>query len=258
MGSKAILEDVITMLLWSGSMMISRRWDRFIEPFEAWERRHGLHLQLLRMQQRALIEKETVAGKIVYSLTDTGRLEAVGGRDVEARWNRHWDGKWRQLLFDLPVNHKKARVQLWRWLRHNHFGYLQQSVWVHPDPMTEMASALKQFHTDVEMAIVMEAQCAAGYANESIALGGWDFDEINMRYKVYIEHFQLTESVLNKLVRSSDDLGDWLRREKVAWRHALALDPLLPAVLCPKNYAGRAAWTHRVGLHQRIAHAVLR
>jgi phenylacetic acid degradation operon negative regulatory protein len=257
MGAKSVWDDILVTLFWGGDMLVRRDIGRLVEPFEAWEWRHGLNRHLQRMAERDVIQRETIAGNLVYSLTGTGRLQVLGGRDANARWNRPWDGKWRQLLFDLPVTHKKARVHLWRWLRQNHFGYLQQSVWIHPDPLSKITSALEGFHKDVETAIVMEAQAAAGYANESIVLGAWEFDEINSRYGHYLTHFQLSASAIRKLVQSAEDLGSWLRREKIAWRHAMALDPLLPRPLWPRHYQGQHAWTQRCDVHQRLAAAIL-
>jgi phenylacetic acid degradation operon negative regulatory protein len=257
MGAKSVLDDILITLLWAGDMLTCRNMDRLTESFETWERRQGLHRQLQSMARRAVIQRETVAGNLVYSLTETGRLAALGGRDAAVRWSRPWDGKWRQLLFDLPVTHKKARIRLWRWLRQNDFGYLQQSAWIHPDPLTDITNALRGFHKDVETAIVMEAQCAGGYADESVVCGAWAFDEINSRYENYLTNFRPSASATRKLVQSAEDLGNWLRREKIAWRHAQALDPLLPEPLWPRNYRGKIAWDQRREVHQRLAAAVL-
>jgi phenylacetic acid degradation operon negative regulatory protein len=59
----------------------------------------------------------------------------VAGRDPEQCWERQWDGQWRIVLFDVPLQKNTQRRRLWRYLRDKGFGYLQNSVWVTPDPL---------------------------------------------------------------------------------------------------------------------------
>jgi phenylacetic acid degradation operon negative regulatory protein len=205
------------------------------------------------MQQRHLLVRERRGEQWVCRLTDMGRLAALGGRDAPARWARRWDGRWRQLLFDLPVGNKSARLRLWRWLRDNGFGYLQQSVWIHPDPVAEVTEALRGFRDDVESLILMEATCCAGYSNEAVVNGAWDFAEINNRYAAHHAIVGLSVRAEERLAGSPESLGDWLRRERLAWRHALDMDPLLPRDLWPKGYAGERAWQTRLQTFQSLS-----
>ena len=39
------------------------------------------------------------------------------------------------VVFDLPEAKNKLRVRLRRFLQEQHFGYLQNSVWITPDPL---------------------------------------------------------------------------------------------------------------------------
>jgi phenylacetic acid degradation operon negative regulatory protein len=213
----------------------------------------GLRRQLRRMEDRQLLAREQRGADMVYQLTNLGRLQALGGKDPMARWERPWDGRWRQVLFDLPVGRSQVRMRLWRWLRDNGFGYLQQSVWVHPDPVAELLEALREFQDDVESFILMEAQCCAGYSNEAVVNGAWDFEEINKRHDSYIRVATLSDRERQRLCATPATLGHWLRSERVAWRHALALDPLLPRPLLPKGYRGRDAWDVRRRCHQSLA-----
>ena len=50
-------------------------------------------------------------------------------------WNRTWDGKWRLILFDVPLGRDTQRNRLRRYLRNKGFGYLQNSVWITPDSL---------------------------------------------------------------------------------------------------------------------------
>jgi len=253
MNTKSVLEEILMALLWAGDKLARPTLNNLTEPFEAWERRWDLNRQLKRMEDRNLIVREKQAQKIVVRLTELGRLEALGGKDVLARWNRPWDGRWRQVLFDLPARQRRVRTQLWRWLRDNGFGYLQQSVWIHPDPVPEVVEALDKFREDVESFILMEATCCAGYSNAAVVNGAWDFKEINKQYDAYLETMKLMKAEMKRLVESPDNLGAWLRRERNAWQQALALDPLLPRALWPKDYRGEQAWQMRQAVLGAVA-----
>jgi phenylacetic acid degradation operon negative regulatory protein len=197
------------------------------------------------MEERKLLAREKRGAELVFRLTDLGRLRALGGRNPPKQWARPWDGLWRQVLFDLPIGRQTVRARLWRWLRDNGFGYLQQSLWVHPHPVKELLEALEDFRDDVETFILMEARCCVGYSDEAIVEGAWDFEEINRRYEGYQSTVRLDATVVRQLVDSPNKFAGWLRSERIAWRHALAVDPLLPRSLWPKNYRGEAAWESR-------------
>ncbi|MBM4049331.1 MAG: hypothetical protein FJ279_29905, partial [Planctomycetes bacterium] len=219
---------------------------KLTESFESWQRRSGLIRQLQRMEQRKLVVREQQAEELTFRLTSLGRLEALGGKDVQARWERPWDGRWRQVLFDLPVTHRGVRVRLWRWLRQNGFGYLQQSVWIHPDPVEEVVGALREFRDDVESFILMEATCCGDYSDMAVVKGAWDFDEINHRYEAHMAKTKLTAGDCKRLTVSPAALSAWLQTERIAWQHALSIDPLLPRRLWPMGYRGEQAWHARL------------
>lgn len=47
---------------------------------------------------------------------------------------KHWDGKWRVVIFDIPDRFKRAREALRSKLKDLNFHQLQKSVWLHPYP----------------------------------------------------------------------------------------------------------------------------
>jgi DNA-binding transcriptional regulator PaaX len=126
------------------------------------------------------------------------------------------------------------------------FGYLQNSVWVTPDPVSEERALLAGGPVDVESLILLEARPCAGETNAEIVAGAWDFTKINRRYAAH-------RQVLAR--RPRGHLGSkaaaamfhrWLREERLAWLCAIELDPLLPSGLLPHEYAGTDAWRDRV------------
>ena len=110
------------------------------------------------LTRRGLVEKRRDAEGWVYALTASGRQRLNRGIDPVARWNRRWDGRWRQVIFDLPARKKALRARLLRWLRANRFGYLQDSVWITPDPLDLSHSAFRDLGMMADMAVFMDSR----------------------------------------------------------------------------------------------------
>jgi DNA-binding transcriptional regulator PaaX len=250
---KPMLEDWLPVLIWAGDFISRPTWHNLFRSTEAIEHQDRLLRQLRYLEQRALLRQEQRAGQWVLRLTELGRLAALGGRDPEARWNRPWDGRWRMVLFDLPTSQQLVRQKLLRWFRQNGFGYLQNSVWIHPDPLGELSRALDKYRDDVETLTIMEARCCAGYSNDAIVRSAWDFDEINQRYQAYLDRFGKHAARLVGGRLGFAEASQWLRCERIAWAHAFSVDPLLPRALLPQGYRGVAAWQARRRLLRAVA-----
>jgi phenylacetic acid degradation operon negative regulatory protein len=241
----SVTEEVLLMLLWTAEQLSQPTFRNLTESYEGWKWRNRIPRQLQRMEERKLLAREKQGAEMVFRLTSLGRLRALGGRNPQEQWARPWDGLWRQVLFDLPIGRPAVRTRLWRWLRDNGFGYLQQSLWVHPHPVKELLGALEDFRDDVETFLLMEARCCAGYSDEAVVQGAWDFEEINRRHEAYQSAARLDAGSARQLLASADKFSGWLRSERIAWHYALSADPLLPRVLWPKGYRGEASWEAR-------------
>jgi phenylacetic acid degradation operon negative regulatory protein len=239
-------DDVLNALSWTLERLTTPVVRQLAGPQESAADRRRLANQLEYARRRGLLAREGRAAEVVYRLTAAGRLKALGGCDPEERWARAWDGRWRLILFDLPASGRRPRVRLWRWLHANHFGCLQNSVWIHPDPLAELGETLGEYRNDAGTLTVMEAQCVAGYANTALVQEAWDFAEINRRYAAYLEGFGRARAFALGTARCTPPWArGWLRAERVAWDHARSLDPLLPRALLPDGYRGVEAWQAR-------------
>jgi phenylacetic acid degradation operon negative regulatory protein len=232
------VRELLDLLYW-GTQAASRPLTH--SAFEVWQQWHGFSRSVARLEQNQLLLREQQAGRIVCHLTDLGRMTSLGGRHPEQQWQRPWDGQWRMLVFDLPANQKRIRARLLRWLRQNGFGYLQDSVWIHPDPVAELVDALKDFRDDVESCTLLEAHCCVGYSNAALAAGAWRFQEINKRHETYLSQ---AEGLLRRLPysRDCDFVRRRLREQRRGWANAMQFDPLLPQALLPRDYLGQRAW----------------
>jgi phenylacetic acid degradation operon negative regulatory protein len=249
-------QELLYLLLWASDMAVRPTFRNLTDSFEGWTYRTGFHRQLAALEQRQLLDtKQESTGGRLHRLTEAGRLLALGGRDPVTRWKRRWDGKWRMVLFDVPQSKASDRARLRRSLAGRGFGYLQNSVWITPDPLIGEREALGTGPVDVASLILLEARPCAGESNAEIVAGAWDFAAINKRYE---RHAQVLERRPQQPIAdeaAARQLQRWFRDERLAWTEAMELDPLLPSRLHPAGYRGVKAWERRLEI---MAEAALR
>jgi len=253
MSAKIYAEELLLLMTYAFDLLAMptfRKWDR---SYEGWLFSNGLLQRLHYLQKQKLLEGERTRMERVFRVTKAGRQYALGGRDPEEYWRREWNGKWWQIVFDLPTSEHKTRSTLIRWLRQNGFGYLQDSVWIGVRPVSDLAQAVKRAREDAAMFTVLECRCAAGFSNEALVRGAWQFDAIREEYRKYQEFARSTAKRLRKERLHPAELFALLRNERERWLAAFDLDPLLPEELWPKGYIGREAWQARGELLREAA-----
>jgi phenylacetic acid degradation operon negative regulatory protein len=235
--------DWLVLFLWTLDILMNPNTQNLLESFESWNYRNRLRFDLMQLRRSGMVECRKGGNKPRWRLAESGRLAAFGGIDPASRWSRKWDGRWRLLLFDLPARQRQLRMTLWRWLRQQRFGYLQQSVWIVPDTIEETRIPLHRLELTPESLTVIEGAPAPPDTNEGIVHATWDFELINRHYETAI---RLT-NFGRRFVRGGKpiEMRKWLADERTAWLEAIGADPLLPEVLLPKNYLGQKA------LHER-------
>jgi phenylacetic acid degradation operon negative regulatory protein len=245
-------DEFLNLLLWSAEVLMHPTFRNLTDSYESWAYRKGLLRQVTTLEEQRLVERDHYSpNDRLYRLTEQGRLHALGGRDPHAQWSRHWDGRWRLVLFDVPMGENAQRERLRRYLRANVFGCLQGSVWVTPDPVYREREALAGGTVDVARLLLMEARPCAGESDTEIVASAWDFEKINHRYMCHMS--VLDQCPLEPLHSRAAALAlqRWAAAERESWLKAVAIDPLLPERLLPPNYLGRQAWRRRVKvLHQ--------
>ena len=102
--------------------------------------------QSVRKSLSKLIDAEYVvlkAGKV--RLTSKGERFAalLGEGRLAPKVPKHWDKKWRILIFDIPENRKLTRDRIRRTLVGLGFKHLQDSVWVYPYDCEDLITLLK-------------------------------------------------------------------------------------------------------------------
>jgi phenylacetic acid degradation operon negative regulatory protein len=240
-------EDLLWMMLWTCETLSRPTWRNLTESFEGWAYRNGFLRQLQRLEKQQWLERQSGhSGDRLHRLSEAGRLRALGGRDPVARWGRRWDGRWRLVLFDVPESRSVARNKLRHYLQNRGFGYLQNSVWITPDPVKEERALLADGPVDVQSLILLEAHPCAGESDAEIVAGAWDFAEINRRYAAYQKVLAARPRRCLDGKSAAAAFHRWLQEERAAWQAAMWRDPLLPKALLPPGYAGRGAWRERL------------
>jgi phenylacetic acid degradation operon negative regulatory protein len=240
-------EEFLYFLLWTADTLARPTWRNIHDGFESWAWRSGLGRRVAELQRLQLIEgaPADLTGAIVR-LTTAGKRAALGGRDPEECWARPWDGRWRMVLFDIPERQRRIRWRLWRFFRANRFGFLQNSVWITPDPFSIDRLRRVGPPSDVEYLILIEGRPAGNETDAAIVRGAWDFDGINAAYRRH-------GKVLDARPREVDQFRRWSALERRAWSDATRRDPLLPSGLLPSGYLGRTAWTRRTQVLAELA-----
>ena len=181
-------EALLNFLLWSADKLLNPTFRNLTDSYEGWAYRNGLLRQVATLEQRQLIERDPAApDDRMYRLTRRGRLLALGGRDPQVQWARKWDGRWRLVLFDVPTTRNALHIKLWRYLRANGFGCLQNSVWITPDPLKAERQIIGDGKINVESLILLEARPCAGESDAEIVAGAWDFERINHFYARHLK-----------------------------------------------------------------------
>lgn len=178
-------------------------------------------------------------------LTARGHHTCLAGIDPEARWARPWDGTWRIVAFDIPEKDSSLRAALRRKLHEHRFGWLQNSVWITPDPIEEFRALMSEKRLLPESLTLLDAKPSGGESNEAMVTSAWDFDALDKGYEHYLEILRLRPNRQEKILAWLD----WLEMEHRAWAQLAAQDPFLPQMLLPRFYRGQTVWKTRQEAH---------
>ncbi len=248
-------EEFLYFLLWSAELLTRPTFRNVTESYEEWAYRKGLlrpaakglSRQVGALKEAGLVETDSSrADDRLLRLTEAGRLHALGGRDPAVQWARAWDGRWRLVLFDVPRQQNPRRDRLRLYLRRRGFGCLQGSLWITPQPLTDIREELADSRIDVKSLVLFEGVLSGGENDAQIVVGAWDFAEINRRYAEELKVLAQFPSAPPHDSATAAALQRWAAAERQAWFNAVSKDPLLPESLLPKDYLGRTAWRKRV------------
>lgn len=107
-----------------------------------------INQELKRLHKRGLVEIiKRKNGITTMKLTKEGKKKLARYKIdlLEIEKPKKWDGKWRVIIFDIPVKKNSARESLRKKMKRLGFYKLQQSVFVHPFPCLEIVQFLRDY-----------------------------------------------------------------------------------------------------------------
>lgn len=96
-----------------------------------------INTAIFNMKRQKLIEYVCDKnGKTIVKITTKGktRLKAFSIELIEIKKPKKWDGKWRLVMFDIPMRFTKGREALRYHLKDLNFFQFQKSAWIYPYP----------------------------------------------------------------------------------------------------------------------------
>lgn len=107
-----------------------------------------INQELKRLKKRGLVEIiKRRNGLTTVKLTKEGKKKLARYQIdlLEIEKPKKWDGKWRVIIFDIPIKKNSSRESL-RWkMKSLGFYRLQNSVFVHPYPCLEIVKYLRDY-----------------------------------------------------------------------------------------------------------------
>jgi DNA-binding transcriptional regulator PaaX len=191
---------------------------------------------LARLEQERLLERQGRGRSAKFRITAEAQIRLPTSHPTE-HWQRPWDGKWRIVTFDLPVDRSRDRMLLWRAFRERKFGLLQRSVWIWPHEVETILQHVIQAEGVPECFCGLETGRVFLCTDDEIVATSWDWEEISRRHATYLKHAIATPQSLTR-ARDLNELGRIAHIERDAHHYAFSRDPLLPRLLWPRGYKG--------------------
>ena len=107
--------------------------------------RYDLSRGARRLIEKGYIKMETRKGEEVLALTTMGEhaLSRIKYGMIKITKPKHWDGKWRVVIYDIKEDRKRMRRELREALEYFDFTSIQKSVWVYPYPCKNLLATIK-------------------------------------------------------------------------------------------------------------------
>lgn len=107
-----------------------------------------INQELKRLKNRGLVEiikKRNGITEIKLTRKGKEKLAKYKIDDLQIEKPQVWDGKWRIIIFDIPILKNNKRELLRKKMKNLGFYKLQQSVFIHPFPCYEVVTFLKEY-----------------------------------------------------------------------------------------------------------------
>jgi DNA-binding transcriptional regulator PaaX len=143
---KAKITQVVLCIFAVASMpaliLLAATMGNVVQVFKQFQRSKHFNKEQIRnsinhLRKQKLIEYiSDKNGKTIVKITKKGetKLRAFDIELMEIKKPRKWDGKWRLVMFDIPMRFTKGREALRYHLKNLNFFQFQKSAWIYPYP----------------------------------------------------------------------------------------------------------------------------
>jgi DNA-binding transcriptional regulator PaaX len=121
----------------------------FAGPYRRRYSRNQIKSAMQGLRRQKLIEYVCERdGKEIIKITKKGesKLRAFSIELMEIKKPKKWDGKWRLVMFDIPIRFKKGRNALRYHLKELGFFQFQKSAWAYPFPCEDEIIFIADFY----------------------------------------------------------------------------------------------------------------
>lgn len=225
--------------IWIGSLI------KLMEQFG--HSSQSVRATISRMSRQGWLKSRKEGNKSYYSMTKQGmdRLEEAAKRIYKLH-SEPWDGKWRILIYTIPEEVRHIRDDLRKELVWSGFGMLTNGCWVTPLDLNKQVESILNRYGTGEFVDLFESSYAGPKENEDLVNKCWNLQEINSRYRafidVYLEKFKLHQQLESEggPQETVQENECFVERAKLVheYRKFLFYDPGLPEELLPKDWLG--------------------
>ena len=225
--------------VWAGTLI------RLLQPLGMSET--SARTTLSRMSSRGWLRSQRVGRNSYYDLTSRGRrlLEAGEDRIYHPDWDKPWDGSWILLAYSIPEDERVLRDRLRDRLAWLGFGTLRSGLWISPH---DVEAEVREITESLDIAAYIDCFRATGAAftePERLVDRGWDLAAINERYVSFIDRQgpDFRRFSAENETSSISPEESFVRRFRLTheYRDFPLIDPYLPRILLPKDWAGECA-----------------
>ena len=198
---------------------------------------------VFRLAKDGWLKSQQVGRRSYYSLTDEGRerfeqaTHRIYGEPVD-----HWDGQWCLLLLSaLDTTTRDIVRKECGWLG---FGAMSANVLAHPAPdLAELEIAMRRLGVDDALVVMRGRTIRSEAAMRELAHNGWNLDDIDGRYRDFVERFRPAHQALARSSKLTPKQAFIIRTLLIQeYRKVQLRDPWLPADLLPAGWHGHAAY----------------
>ncbi|MDQ2818192.1 MAG: phenylacetic acid degradation operon negative regulatory protein PaaX [Candidatus Eremiobacteraeota bacterium] len=216
-----------------------------------------------RLARRGWLAARRCGTRSHYGLTGAGRtLIAEGTQRIYGPHSGTWSGKWCLLTYSIPESRRSLRDRMRKRLAWLGFGALGGGAYISPRPVEQRVDGLLEAHGVGRYAKIFTAALAGPGSDEELARRCWDLAAIAERYERFVSHYaplQRRDVIRLGFAKLSDDKAFAARFALTHdFRRFPYIDPDLPPVLLPKDWAGGRARRLFEDYHDALAPGALR